>query len=316
MARHRCTAHRHLQLAQGLTLFLAILVSAGLARDATAAPVPPIFLGTFTSGGLCSPRGIGLSPSGVVYLGSDCSDPQHMERFTASGVPLSAWDFFPGYLGPPNGVALDGSGNVFVTDYEGSRLHKYTGLGAFISSWATAFRPVDIAVNSSGDVFVAIQDGKVVQKFSNGGTFLGTIGSAGVGPGQFQDPSGIAVDAIDRIYVADFTRMRILRFLADGSFDMEFAVPASPSDVAVGPDGNIYVVRSDFGLVHQYSAAGTLLQTFSSPNGLLVAYRIAISPSGVIYIVEQNNNRVTMFQIDRVTSAAHTTFGRLKAMYR
>ena len=316
MARHLRTSHRHLQLGSRLTLFLAVLFAPGLTRDAAAAPPPPpIFLGTFTSQALCSPRGVDLSPSGDVYVGSDCFGLHHMERFTAAGVHLGIWDFFPGFQGSPNGVALDGSGNVFVTDYEGSRLHKYTGLGALITSYATAFRPVDVAVNSSGEVFVSILDGKVVQKFANNGTFLATIGSPGIGPGQFQDPVGIAVDATGRIYVADFNG-RILRFLASGSFDMQFAVSASAHDVAVGPDGNIYVVSGDFGPVRQYSPAGTLLQSFGSPNGLDLPYRIAISPTGVIYVVEQRTNRVTMFQIDRVTSAARTTFARLKAMYR
>jgi DNA-binding beta-propeller fold protein YncE len=205
---------------------------------------------------------------------------------------------------------------VFVTDSEGNRIHKYTSLGAFITSWATAQLPADVAVNADGDVFVVTLLGKLVQKFTSGGTFLANIGSPGGGPGQFQDPVGIAVDAGGRIYVADGGRVRVLRFLANGTFDMEFAVPAPPSDMAVGPDGNIYVVRSDFNFVHQFSPDGTLLQTFQGPDGLSLAFRIAISPTGVIYIVEQNNNRVTMFQINQVTSAARTTFGRLKAMYR
>ena len=316
MARHPRTAHRHLQSASRLTLFVAVLFTPGLTRDAAAGPPPPpIFLGTFTSAALCSPQGVALSPSGDVYVGSGCIGPQdiqHMERFTAAGAPLGTWTFFPFFQGPPSGVALDGSGNVFVIDSQGSHVHKYSSLGVFISSWETASGPVDIAVNSSGEVFVSISGiNPQVQKFANNGTFLATIGG-----GRFQGPAGIAVDGIDRIYAVDFTRTHVLRFLANGSFDMEFSVFSPSSDVAVGPDGDIYVVRSDHNLVSQYSSAGTFLQSFQSPNGLFLAGRIAISPTGVIYITEGSMHRVTMFQIDRVTSAARTTFGRLKAMYR
>ena len=94
---------------------------------------------------------------------------------------------------------------------------------------------------------------------------------------------------------------------------MEFATPTSPTDVAVGPDGNFYVVHVDAGRASQYSPSGVLLNEFGS---FYLAYRIAISPTGAIYIAEQGYDRVSRFQIDLSTAATRTTFGRLKAMYR
>src|SRR5262249_33888926 len=145
----------------------------------------------------------------------------------------------------------------------------------------------------------------------------------GLGPGQFQQPRGIAVDASDRIYVADAGRLRIIRFQANGSFDMEFSTPVfgggpnAPADVAVGPDGNVYVTCGyASNQVLQYSPSGALLQSFSSPNGVDAGTGIAISPTGAIFIVENGSWRITKFQIDQTTSARRTTFGRLKTMYR
>jgi streptogramin lyase len=97
---------------------------------------------------------------------------------------------------------------------------------------------------------------------------------------------------------------------------MEFTSPVGSSDVAVGPDGKIYVIRYDINQVHQYSPSGVQLLTFQSPNGLDIAWKIAISPTGAIFITEQNSHRITKFQIDRTTNATRTTFGRLKALYR
>jgi sugar lactone lactonase YvrE len=312
MPRPLWTERRHLQLAHCVTLIFVILTGSGFAR--IAADAPPVFLGTFTHFGLCSPRGVDLSPSGDVFVGSDCQNP-HMQRFTAAGGFVTSWGFPAGYLGSPNGVAIDGSGNVFVTDYELNRVYKFTNAGALVISWATAQQPVDVVVDGSGNVLVLALGGQQLQKFTNDGVFLGTIGSAGSGPGQFQYPEGLALDASGRIYVADFSR-RILRFLPDGSFDMEFTTPASPLDMAVGPDGNIYVITGDLNQIYQYSPSGVLLSTFSSPVGMDLAFRIAISPTGVIYIAEQRNNRVQRFQIDTTVSTAPITFGRLKAMYR
>jgi streptogramin lyase len=97
---------------------------------------------------------------------------------------------------------------------------------------------------------------------------------------------------------------------------MEFAPPVAPIDMAVGPDGNIYVSSFDIGRVYQYSPSGVRLLSFGSPIGMDGAYRIAIDPTGTIWITEQYNNRVTKFQIDTSTSAVRTTFGRLRALYR
>ena len=99
---------------------------------------------------------------------------------------------------------------------------------------------------------------------------------------------------------------------------MEFPSPSEPSDVAVGPEGNIYVLNSAPGshLVYRYSPDGVLLDSFNSPLGLHLPYRIIIDPNGMIYVVEQNSNRITKFQIDLTTPATQLSFGRLKAMYR
>jgi sugar lactone lactonase YvrE len=294
----------------GLALFLAAM---GLAPAASAAP--PTDAGNFTSPGLCSPRGIALTPAGGVLVGSDCLNP-HIARFTAAGVFLGTWSFPPGYIGSPNGLAIDGSGNVFVTDYDGDRVYRLTSQGDMTGVWNAPDGPVDVAVNGLGEVFVSGLIGRQVWKFTNGGTYLATIGSTGLGSGQFYEPNGLAVDALGRLYVADSGRGRVLRFLPNGSFEMEFATPSPPQDVAVGPDGRVYVVPLGGNTVYQYSAGGTLLTSFQSLNGMNGAFRIAISPTGVIYITEQYNHRITKFQIDLTTGAIRRSFGELKVTYR
>jgi sugar lactone lactonase YvrE len=217
---------------------------------------------------------------------------------------------------------VDGSGNVFVTDYDGSQVHKFTSSGVLVTTWGSfgsgpgQFEgPVDVAVDGSGNVFVSEINGTRIQKFTNDGAYLATIGSVGL----FQSPNGIGLDAGGRLYVADNSRNRILRFLANGSFDMEFATPAAPYDVAVGPDGNVYVVYIAGSGGQVFSTTGVLLHGFQSSDALAGGpFRIAIGPTGVMYVTEQllNANRVMMFQIDQATAATRTTFGRLKAMYR
>ena len=78
----------------------------------------------------------------------------------------------------PCGVAIDGSGHVYVSDARNDRIRKYTTDGAFISGW----------------------------------------GTSGSGDGQFDAPRGVAVDGVGNVYVADGGNNRIQRFTSDGTF--------------------------------------------------------------------------------------------------
>ncbi|MGQ9870601.1 6-bladed beta-propeller [Leptodesmis sp.] len=57
-----------------------------------------------------------------------------------------------------------------------------------------------------------------MQKFDTNGRFLKQWGSCGVGDGQFQEPSGIAIDGSGYVYVSDTYNNRIQKFDADGNF--------------------------------------------------------------------------------------------------
>jgi len=295
------------------TLLLAVCFATGLSSGVTAAA--PIFVRSFSADYLCNSRGIALSPSGELFVSGDC-EYGFMHMFTASGDYLGHWNYPNGFQSSVTGVAVDASGNLFVADNSVSRVYKLTSSGVVLTSWPTPSGAIDVTVNSTGDVLVLEAGPKQIQKFTNDGVLLQTFGSAGLGTGQLQEPMGMGLDASGRLYVADRYRLRILRFRADGSFDMEFKTPHGMFDVAVGPDGLLYATRGDAYLEALiYSPEGTLLENFTTPNGLGLAWYIIITPTGTIYISELGG-RISMFQIDQTTSVARTTFGRLKAMYR
>ena len=90
-----------------------------------------------------------------------------------------------------------------------------------------------------------------LHKFTPDGKFLGVWGNHGSGPGQFADPTGIAIDKENRIYVADSANKRVQVF--DSSFRHLFSYwydnkwqgeIFSPTDVAV--DSGFYVFTADF----------------------------------------------------------------------
>ncbi|HET9869694.1 MAG TPA: NHL repeat-containing protein, partial [bacterium] len=112
-----------------------------------------------------------------------------VEVFSNTGQYESQWAGFSS----PSGVALDGAGNVYVSDDGNETVDVFTPQGAPLRSWDTVYGVVGagaIAVDpASGDVYIADDFGEV-GLFTNTGSFLGLA----QGPeGGFASLKGIAV---------------------------------------------------------------------------------------------------------------------------
>ena len=119
-----------------------------------------------------------------------------MKRLAADGTTLSIWGAeggtstragtSPGEFSSPAGIAVDGSGNVLVSDYGNHRVQKFTSDGAPLAQW----------------------------------------GSYGSAPGQFAYPRGVAVANSGEIYVADTNNQRVQVLSALGTpvatYDLQF----------------------------------------------------------------------------------------------
>jgi DNA-binding beta-propeller fold protein YncE len=135
----------------------------------------------------------------------------------------------------PSGVTFDETGNVYVGDFNGERILKFTPdgeqigvIGGTLGTAPGEFQGVaGVRISPvSGNIFVADQYNNRVQVLDPNGSPLLAFGSAGSGPGQLLQPIGIEVDDQENVYVADSINSRVQVFDKNGNFLTSFGQPA------------------------------------------------------------------------------------------
>jgi predicted membrane-bound mannosyltransferase/DNA-binding beta-propeller fold protein YncE len=142
------------------------------------------------------------------------------------------------------------------------------------------------------------------------------IGTAGSEAGQFQYPHGIAVAADGSLYVADSRNHRIQHLSADGkvlqiwgSFAdiSKGAAPGGtfnePWDVAVAPDGSVFVADTWNNRIQKFSADGKFLKMWGvfgqaeTPDAFWGPRGLAVSADR-LFVTDTGNKRVVVFDLD------------------
>lgn len=131
-------------------------------------------------------------------------------------------------------------------------------------------------------------------------------GGKGIGRGQFDSPTGMAVDESGNLLIADTNNGRIEKFSTTGAFLGILGTKGTgpgqlrnPNGIAVDRTGNIYVADASNHRVQKMAADGKSIAEWKGPNpGFYGPRRIAIGPDDSIYVVDQGHNRIAKFSPD------------------
>lgn len=122
----------------------------------------------------------------------------------------------PGRLYFPTYLALDHSGNLYVSSTLNARVDVFSPEGKYLKSIGqrgNAFgmfdKPKGIALDRFDNVYVADSGWSNVQIFNQQGQVLLFFGGRGAYPGLLKNPTGLAIDKDNRIYVADLLNYRV-----------------------------------------------------------------------------------------------------------
>lgn len=210
---------------------------------------------------------------------------------------------------------------LFVADAERGTIERHAPDGAVLSNWGGLGRPVAVAARAHlayvadflGDRVIAMgQDGRLVRAW----------GSRGHGPGQFDAPSGIAVDGTGRVYVTDLYNHRVQVFTEDGRFLRQWGSKGRrggelsfPTGIAVSAQGEVLVADGFNHRVQRFTLEGDFRGKWggmgygipgSWPGWFALSKDVAFGPTGTVYVSDAFNGRVQAF----------TPEGKLLAVWR
>ncbi len=236
------------------------------------------------------------------------------------------------YLTNTLNVPRAGDCPLMVSTWAGSTSGSADGQGTS----AQFNEPTSIVLAPDGGLYVADYSNNEIRKISPTGyvsTFAGST-TAGYADGQgtaatFDLPGGLAIDSAGNLYVADQAYSLIRKITPSGNVTTiagwgygyadgngKNARFADPWDVAVDPNGNLYVADTYNEVIRKIDTSGNVT-TFAGIAGTAgyvdgpaasaefnYPAGVAVAADGSIYVADQDNNRIR--KID--TSGNVTTF--------
>lgn len=275
--------------------------------------------GQFTSPG---PEGVAVDRKGNIWVTDTYAG--RIQKFTAAGNFVAAYGSKgsgPGQLLEPRGIDVGPDGEVWVADWGNNRVAVFEESGAFVENFGTGgtadgefSHPVAIDFDNRGVGWVVDEGNGRVQGFVDG-AFYWKFGQSGTGSGRFsfRKPSGLATDAAGRFWIVDTGNLRLQKWetpnyapeyapALGGSFGASGAGEGyfnRPADVAVAPNGDLWVADSNNNRIQKFSPSGGYLGKFGVKGSFASLFNrpsaVAFDREGSFWVADTGNNRIQKF---------------------
>ena len=176
-------------------------------------------------GELNKPRGVAVDANDNLYVVDMTA---RVQKFSPEGVHLLTWQMTQTDKGKPKGMCRDHNGNIIVIEPHYSRVNVFSPEGKLVAQWGAKGhqrRAVGNAAGGGGQLARGHLCLRIRRFGARAEVFGGrdeTASAAGggreTGRANSAGRRGWAIDAQDRIYVADSCNHRIQVFSADGQF--------------------------------------------------------------------------------------------------
>jgi DNA-binding beta-propeller fold protein YncE len=297
---------------------LSAALAAGLPGCALgiSAPVERVWgIHGTADGWLHKPRVAAFDAEDQLYI-ADLTD--RIQVFDRDGHFLRSWRM-PGLnVDGPSGLTVDRAGRVLIADTHFYRVMIYDRYGSLLMQLGDGVQgttpgrfgyATDVVIDQAGHFYVSeYGEHDRIQVFTPDGAWVRQWGGHGYDPGQFLRPRALAIDANDRLYVADSCNHRIQVFDTAGNLIHFWGKRGNkpgemsyPYDIALGPDQCLYVCEYGNSRVQKFSREGMSLGIWGSPGRgpgqLNNPWALAVDRSGAVSVIDSGNHRVQRFRI-------------------
>lgn len=212
--------------------------------------------------------------------------------WNASAPLLTITD--PNFFGPNSGIALDASGNVWASSYQGGTVAEYPPGSSTASRTITGLThpTYSVATDTHGDVFVPENSASEVLEFTPAG---GNTPSRTLSVGA---PETVAVDGSGNLAVAsDELGSHSVQVFAPGASTSPFATITAgingPQWTTFDGSGNLYVTQIAAQDVVEFKPpftnSSSVYKTFGSPSDFYYALGGAVDANGNVYVANYDN---------------------------
>jgi hypothetical protein len=259
------------------------------------------------------PAGIAIAGDQAIFVAD--TNLNKVQKFDLGGGFLLSW----GGIGEANGkfqsptdICEGPGGNIYVVDTANNRVQYFSPAGQYIQNFGTGGSntsapgkfntPLGIATDGNDHILVADSLNHRVQILSKSGDPISSFGTFGVNPGEFDQPSALAVNqTTGDIYVVDSGNDRIQCFTKDGqfkfqwgSFGINFGQFANIGGIAIDSHGNAFVADTANLRVQVFGPSGTFLNSIEGPFGQARTFtgpqRVAIDHYGTLYVTDSGGS--------------------------
>ncbi len=167
----------------------------------------------------------------------------------------------PGRLLDPYALAIDAKGTIHVADTNNKRIARFTTGGTYLGARTRTGLIRGIAVSPDGARTYVAEAQNRITVYDPAGNVVRQFGGSGASPGKFKQPTHIALDAAENVWVADRGNNRIQKFAPDGT------------------------------LLQVFGEKGTGAGQFVRPTG------VSVDCNGLLTVTDRDNNRVQQFRL-------------------
>ncbi len=219
----------------------------------------------------------------------------------------------------PLSIAVDRSGSIYVLERRSASILVFDRSEKYQKSInlksLSVLSPISMLLDINNDqIYIADAATRKIVVTDIFGTFIRNIGESGDGDGQFNLPVSMALNSKGHLIVGDAFSASVQIFDASGRFLSKFGRRGdSPGDfqliksLAVDSSDNIYIVDGRAHNISIFNGQGELLLVLGgfyasaetgklAPGGFSVPIGIDIDSTDKIYVVDQMNTRVQVFQ--------------------